>query len=353
MERPNGNCTQPAREVTGEIVYLDEMRRRDQFAQPFSELTDMAKVMYEETADMYTSQGVRPAIMDEYERYESKLTPLYKSCGALAEELLRLKDPNSPATFVDIRVAMPTSQVLEEIKNLKVRELLEDDDAQLALPSTGEYYPELDIKKNKAVSCGTGVTVWGWQHNKHVMIRSDKGQEALLFPEEEMMSWYQIDVSFSYRLNAGTHGYSVDTTLVETLTLSIGTQGELRLSSNIWASEYAETGYEGHIRRALTDATEEDIAAFADFIAEIVGDAPESRGMNQDRHLQEYVKNLPTSEAREAVGQLKDVTGTAGTLGMLAYTRCGDTTLAKALTDKNTVDQAITIVKQLVRRRSK
>ncbi len=62
MERPRVINEPKHRKITGEIVYLDEARRRNETPKDYLDLSDMAIQMYETAADMYTN-GQRPDIM--------------------------------------------------------------------------------------------------------------------------------------------------------------------------------------------------------------------------------------------------------------------------------------------------
>ena len=63
MERPQVEYQPKQRNITGEVMYLSDMRRFNQAPKPFLELSDMAIQLYESEADMFTD-GERPDIMD-------------------------------------------------------------------------------------------------------------------------------------------------------------------------------------------------------------------------------------------------------------------------------------------------
>src|SRR5438309_252759 len=104
MERPKVEALSTTRNITGEILYLDEMRRQNESPKPYAELSDSAIQMYEAEADAYTADN-RPAIMEEYERYDTSLSETLASCMALTDELLKLKESDSSLTFIDIAIA--------------------------------------------------------------------------------------------------------------------------------------------------------------------------------------------------------------------------------------------------------
>jgi hypothetical protein len=115
MERPQAEIQTKQRDITAEIVYLDEMRRRNEVPKPFLELGDMAIQMYETEAATF-ADGKRPDIMDEYEQHDRKPSKVVASCTLLADELLKLKEPNSRLTFVDIAVEASPDTVLAKLQ---------------------------------------------------------------------------------------------------------------------------------------------------------------------------------------------------------------------------------------------
>lgn len=348
MERPEVEIQPRQRKVTGEIVYLDEMRQRDIAPEPFQELADMAIQSYEEQADAY-KDGERPAIMDEYEQHDFEPSPVVASCTALANELLALKNPKSPLTSVDIAVETDSDTVLAKLQTIAAGSLLSDDDEQLAIPSDGEYYPILDIRKQNATLVGAGLRVWGWDDQKYVFINKDDEQyeypkHALLYPSDEQRSIRQLEVSFTYDSeDEGAGGF------LESVSLYLHSDGSATVSSRVWASAYAETGYEGHRGSSLDVVTDDDIAAFGDLVAEIVGDEPESVGMLQDRQLQELTEAAATPSAQRAIQDLVKATWPAQAMYFLCRgTEEAGTTIAEQIRKEETADTAIAAIQAII-----
>lgn len=342
MERPQVDIQSQQRDITGEIVYLDEMRRQNVAPDPFQELAGTAIQAYEAQAKTYEGDE-RPAIMDEYERHDHKPSPVIASCIALANELLALKDPETPLTFVDIVVETDPDTVLAKIQAMAAGSLLADEDEQLAIPSDGSYYPILDIRKQNAKFIGVGLRVWGWDSEKYVFTNGEDEQyefpkHALLYPSEEKNSTRQLEISFGYEdEEAGS--------FVESVSLYIYSDGSATISRSISASAYSETGYEGHAGSSLEKMTDNDIAAFGDLVAEIVGDKPESVGMRIDRQLQEITEAAATPSAQRAIQELIDATWPAQARYLLSRNIEGtDTTIAEQIRDEATVDAAITAI---------
>lgn len=301
MERPQVTTRAMQRDITGEVVYLDEMRRQNIAPDAFLELGDMAIQMYEAGANMYPN-GERPDIMDEYEQYDGRTSEVVASCIALADVLLTLKEPGSQFTFVNVAVELSPETVLDKLKAISVGSILSDDDEQLAIASDGEYYPKLDMRKQGVKLSGVGLRIWGWDDIKYVFTNKEGElyeypRHALVYPSDEKSSTRQLELSFSYRNKEST-------SFTESISLYLTAGGSTTISSNVWAMAYAETGYEGHGGSSLQNLTDEDIAAFGDLVAQIVGDKPESVSMKLNQRLQELTDAAVTPFAKQAVQDL-------------------------------------------------
>lgn len=349
MERPQAEIQREPRSVTGEIVYLNEMRRRSAEPKPYSDLGDMAIQMYETEADMFKANGIRPNIMDEYERYDSQPGEAVASCLALADALLKLKESNSPLTFVDIAVDKSAGEVLASLKATMAGSLLTKGDEQLAIQSDGDYYPVLDIQKQNARLSGVGVRVWGWDDEKYIFTNQagqpfNYPQDVLTFPSNETASRRQIELMFGYTSqDAGQ--------VTESISLYLSANGSAHFSRNICVAAYAETGYEGHHGQQLYELTDDDIAAYGDLIAEIVGDVPESIHMRVDRQLHELTDNAATPVARQAIQNLIDATWPAQANYLLSLKPKGSgRTLAEQLADESSAVAAAATVDQIIQK---
>jgi hypothetical protein len=356
MELPNLKNEPKKREVTGEIVYLDQMRYNGTgYPGKFSELTDTSAELYNVRAGAYRTVGAaavnaRPAIMDLYDEYDSRMTNTEASCIALADELLKLKDEKSPLTFVDFHVDTPATDVLDKMKLIIAGELLTADDEQLAIVSDGEHYPILDMRKEQADLVGVGLRVWGWNHEKYMYTDSteedrDYKRDLLVYPADEKLAQRQLEITFAYRhrqpAKDGSNHFS------ESISLTVNERGYSSLSRSVHAMVYAETGYEGHMHKSLNDISETDIAAFGSLVAEIVGDEPESVGMRQDRELAEVVAGVASDEARHVVQELIDATWPAQANFILSLRQKeSEKTLAKMLQSADDAERAVELIQQ-------
>jgi hypothetical protein len=346
MERPQAKHQTIQRDITGEIVYLDEMRRQNIAPKPFHTLGNTAIQMHTAQADTYTD-GTRPAIMDEYEHYDYQPSEAVTSCKALADELLMFKKAGSPFTFVDIVVEPSAAAVLDKLRATTTGHILADEDKQLAIPSDGEYYPILDIRKQNAKLVDVRLRVWGWNNEKYIFTNNEDEQytypdHALVYPSDEKSSTRQLEISFGYNdQEAGSFSESVS--------LYLSADGSARISSNVWAAAYAETGYEGHDGSALNNVTDRDIAAFGDLVAEIVGDKPQSVSMQIDSQLHDLTEAAATPSARQAIQDLIEATWPAQAEYLLGRTMQGtDKTIAEQLSDEKSAEVGVTAIRAII-----
>lgn len=348
MERPQVDPTPTERKITGEIMYLDEMRRHGQIPGPFTDLSDMAIQMYEIEADL-VPEGVRPDILDELEKYDRLPTPIVASCHALAAELHSLKDPENHFTFVDIALDLPADEILEKVQSIAAGSMLAGDTDQLAIESNGEYYPVLNFTKEKADLVGASLRIWRWEDKKYVFTNKlgeayDHQKHLIVYPDEEKSIRQQIELSFHYQ-DEGSGTFS------ESISLHLGPLDAASMGTQVFASAYAETGYEGHRHTHADEITDDTIAEFVDLIAEIVGDEPESVRQQQSRRLARFIDGLPTKEARRAVLDAVEKLWPAQVIGMLATSPEGvAVTIATMLKDESTVTQGIEELNKLSER---
>jgi hypothetical protein len=347
MERPKVTVESRKREVTGELVYLNEMKRANQSPAAYDSLSDMAIQLYETEAEIHQQYGTQPEIITLLEQYDEQLSDTEVSCVALADELLALKDEKDKAwSFVDIVIDQAPDQLLAKIKATRIGQVLADDNEQLAMPSDGSYYPVLDVTKATSKLVGVGLCVWGWDYEKYVFTNEDDEKyehpkHVLVYPAEEKKISRQLELQFSYRTADGGG-------LCESVSLCAGDGAHAGIVRSVWMSAYAETGYEGHNHARLEQCTDEDMGAFGDIIAEAVGDVPESVVMRQLRLLQELVDKLP-ADGREVVQRLIDTTWPAQAIYLLGR-RLKDTnlTVAKGLRDETYKARAIAMLEEAI-----
>lgn len=284
MDRPKATPHKP-REVTGEIAYLDAMRKAGEHGEAYAKLSDMAIQMYEATANTYRTQGLRPEILEEYEKYDAEEPTIDRDIVAFADALLEYKEIPD-LTFQDFVVDVPPAEVLDRLMAMPAGQMLTSQDAQLAIPSNGEYYPVLDVKKRDMELVDVNIRVWGRDYPKVVFTNGDEPYEypkhVLAYPSDEPESLREITLNFSYIHPEAGH-------VIEKATLT--NYGHCSMNGDIWMSAYAETGYEGHGDETRV-GTEQDAVAFMEFIAELLGDEPTTVQTRQRENLSYIYRQL-------------------------------------------------------------
>lgn len=332
MERPKGEKRLVKREVTGEIVYLDEMRANAARVQEYPDDLDVPEVVrYETVAEAMRQAGQQPAIMAEYERYDDAPSKVKRSCTELAEILHSLQRPDARLTFEDIVVEQAPQQVQDALRTIRAGELLAHDDKQLAFESDGSYYPVLDIQKKDATLHSVSLRVFKWTQNYKGVFTNKKGEtyqyprDYLQYPSNEVSHNYELQLCFGYSHPASS--------FTETVTLAIGseTDDSLRVSSEVWVAAYAETGYEGHGGKGLKHASDTDYAQLAGLMAEVVGDQPEAYWQREQRLMDDYIATVPDETSREYLREWVENSFAGQVIHTINSTKVGSTNLRRAL----------------------
>lgn len=260
--------------------------------------------------------------------FDNETTQIQADVIAFADVLLEHKRPDSPLSYVDFVVPKPVGKVYDQIQSTRFGALLAADDAQLAIPSDGSYYPILDIRKSQGVLKSVSVRVFGWNDEKYRRVEmTDSRRAEVASYDGEIDKTREIDLTFSYIID--------DQQVVESLSLhsSTATRDYVSGSSNIWASVYAETGYEGHAGDSFDDMTDADVEAFLSVVAEVLGDQPKSYEEVMDDQLQQVYAYADQCGVRESIEALVNASWPAQALYhmRLQMPELGGTSIAKAL----------------------
>lgn len=236
------------------------------------------------------------------DEYDYEVEPVSADMIALTDALLEHKQAGSSLTFVDIVVPLAPKKVLERLGSIRAGTVLAGEDEQLAIQSDGSYYPQLDVRKKNGVLDSVSVRAWGWNDTKYRYTDLDK--EELTLPREfkeyegEIDKTRQLDISLYYVINGAT--------VTESITMyGSSTEPNMpRIGREVWMSEYAETGYEGHGGKALENATEAEVYELLDLVAEIVGDKPESYYEHQLKQLSALQTELTLQDEDKMIDAL-------------------------------------------------
>lgn len=288
------------REVSAEIIYIDQARQNGTSPFGFEELTESERRPYILAAAAIRMAGERLAIMDEYdadEKREGMKLP-ERRCMALADALLEMKD--SPRlSFVDFIPKLPAEEVVRKIQTSPLGELLAPDDEQLgSAPFRDEEY--VDITKAKSTLTGVSLRVYGWEDEKMSILqpvtKTANYEHVLAYPSDERRKRRELSIGMSYD--------SAETGYVESLHLSFDDAGHTDLYRKVYVFEYGETGYEGSHHNLISSVTDEQVTAFGELFAEALGGTPETPQMAFERRLDEIRASCATNEAKDAVEYL-------------------------------------------------
>lgn len=261
------------RPVTGEVIYRDDLRHfpPGEKARPYSQLAPGERRSYEDRAKLFRDAGERPSIMDLYEKYDTALNLSDAECTArtYTESLFALGGEHNPLSLTEIIPWVEPARSLEVILKGDIADIIRSDEQQLALEPS-DYYPDIDVRKQNATLMQTTVTAWHWESSKTALLDPEDAQkpyDVLIYPQDEALFLNQLDLSFHYdHPSAGG--------ITETISLLSTQSGRLELSSLVWLSAYAESGYEGHSRQSINTPTDEQVAAFLEAVTTTVGDDP-------------------------------------------------------------------------------
>lgn len=241
------------------------------------------------------------------DKHDYELTQAQADAIALADELLKLKDEDSPLSCVDIVFESDDKEMLAEIEIGPFAGLLAAADEQLAMPSDGSRHPKLDVRKENGRLIGIGLRAWGWCDEKwrRVDVDEEYPQGIKRYPGE-VDKRRQLEIAMSYRVGRET--------VTEELSLHVGTTGYARISSQLHMIAYAETGYEGHGGKGTSDLSDEDMYWFLDFVAKHVGDEPKSVRMLQRGRINAIRATAEQSGMLSAIDELVEGTWDAQAL---------------------------------------
>ena len=340
MERIESRYEPRQRAVTGEVVYFDDMRHQQEFPKRFSELDDETRAMYEKMAEEYVELGIRPDILDEYEKFDIKMSDAERSCVEMSDELLKHKHREN-LKFASICIDVPPEEVLDKLKQTRIGNVLSGDDEQLAYESDGSYYPILDIKKKDATLTGVGLTVMDWDSEKTAKTDKpgetwDPNRHVLRYPSDENDRHREFILSFGYKSpNLKTRdGFS------EKITFTVG-ESVTGIYREVYVDEYAEMGYEGHHGKTLKKVSDDDVIAMGNLIAEIVGENPESPSERKTKMYNEFLTKILSAESRQYVEEWVNNSWEGQVMADLQYKlKVDDVPLLEALTSPDLAPKA-------------
>lgn len=333
MERPKGKRQPVERQVTAEMVYLHDSWQNGRQAGDFSSLSDMARQMYEEDAAALIALGGDTAILEVFDKFDKNRSKLSHSCEALANELLKFSGDYSSGSREDFELALLPHEVLAKIAALRVASLLAGADEQLAVPSGPDDELTQDVRKQDAILTDAYLRVWKYADDRKYTVTSDPGvnpqypRDYLIYPSNERSYRYFMQIAFEYY-------HPTAEILQETIGINISGDGSLSVERDIYVPGFGAAASEGYYVKTLDDATEEDITAFADAIAEIVGDEPTPADSRNDYNdVKDYISRVPNGLTRAYLSEWLSNTSQSYVNHQLGASTPDGSTLREALMD--------------------
>ena len=337
MERPNGKKQPVERRVTAEMVYLYDRWKNGQQPEQYSALPEMARRMYEEDAALLVNLGRQGTILDTYEKYDVR-SDLSRSCEALATELLTLHGGYSNGMQEDFEVVSLPQEVLAKVRSLHAGGLLAEDGEQLAIPSGPDGESTLDIRKHDATLTGVYLRVSKYTADRKYAVTSESGVEPqyprdyLVYPSDEVAYRYLMEISFEYYHPAAR-------AIQETVGLHVNERGELSVDRDMYVSGFGAAASEGMFAKGFDNITQQDVAALADIIAEIVGDTPTpTRDHDNYDYVKDYIRTVPNGLTRVYLREWLDNTSQPYVWRQLAASTSDGSTLRESLVNATDAD---------------
>lgn len=337
MERPKGSWQPPARQVTGEMLYVQALWQDGKRIGYYSELPDEARQEFESAARAMAASGEKPEILKLYEQHDVAPTPVSISCCAFAEALLKLEDSTGETPHTRIELTKSPDQVLAELQGLQAGRLLTDANEQLALPGAESGSYQGDLKKSDMMLMAVSFDVW--QQDQDFLL-VNKNSTAPKFPDDyvpyvggEKRRSYTLNMSFEYLMPDSTYA-------IESLALNIDASGGLRLFRNVETQAYERAGLTDYMAESIENPNEAVVTEFVDFLARIVGDNPETELQQKERGFRQAIEQFPKEQSKAYVKEWIVNTDVHAVRMFLNLDLPNGGTMLGMLTDPRTADEA-------------
>ena len=273
--------------------------------------------------------------------YDHELSPAQADFFALTDAILEHRDPDYRLTYVDMVVEGDVDVMYANIAASRAGGVLTGMDEQLAIASKGEYYPVLDLRKERSRLAGVSVRAWGWDYDK--VRYTDTNQPAITYPRPFKIYdgskdiARQLDITFHYDCDG--HAFSESISMYG----SSMTPDNISVRNNVWIADYAETGYEGSGKNEIDPLTDEAIYEYLDTVARLIGDTPLSYAEQSEQRAVELVERFATTKYEDMVTRIVEASWPAQSVYEMTgcqYEALGGLTLADALLSDDSTQQA-------------
>ena len=272
--------------------------------------------------------------------YDYELSQTQADFIALADAILEHRDPDYRLTYVDMVVEGDVDAIYTNIAASRIGSVLTRADEQLAIPSNGEHYPVLDLRKDHSALVGVSIRAWGWDYDKIRYTDTDRTEITYPRPykiyEDSSDVARQMDVTFHYDCDGHIFSESI------CMYGSSMAPDNITVRNNVWIADYAETGYEGNGKNEANPLTDEAIYEYLDTVALLLGDAPLSYAELSERQAEELVTLFATTKHEDAIVRIVDASWSAQSVYELTgcrYEALGGQTLADALLGDDSTQQ--------------
>lgn len=200
---------------------------------------------------------------------DPELLPCQIAIKDLSEKILAKKPEEVRLTFWDVMSEADPNQVQDRLRASSLGDLMLQDGDTLSIPTPNDYYPDLDLYVGEARLTHVTLRAWGWDFDKHRIDPNGSGKspyDVIEYPGEKDWS-RQLDVSLHYANEAHQ-------TAAQTITMQTGSTSAGILPSavrDVYAMDYAETGYEGHNQVYRTATSGEEVMNFVNLVKELMG----------------------------------------------------------------------------------
>lgn len=182
---------------------------------------------------------------------------------ALSDEILQLKG-DTPLSFFHLRVTTDPAEVLERLKQSPIKDLLLQDGESFSLPEPSDDYPDLGLIAGKALLHHVSMTHSDWQEDKW---RFDpEGPKE--FPHKIIR--YPGEFDWTRQILIGL--WYDDGRTAQELSLYDGSRNTgvmPHITKAVYATEYAEQGYEGHNRKHRRFRSQKEAMFFINLAREL------------------------------------------------------------------------------------
>lgn len=173
------------------------------------------------------------------------------------DEILALRPENYRLTFWDILSEHSATAVYDRLNASSLGDLMLQPGDTLSMPGSGSYHPDLGLYVGDAALERVSVRAWGWEFDKYR--RDPDGPDTspfkvLPYPGEQ--DWMRrLEITLSY-----TNGKQLAKQIITAETDSMSAGSLPTVSREVYASAYAEQGYEGHSQVSRKAQNEDEVA---------------------------------------------------------------------------------------------